>query len=57
MMVIKTIEDLIGLMNEGSTVRIVIPSHLAFGESGSANGLVPPYTPLVYEIELLSDRR
>lgn len=57
MMVIKAIEEVIGLMKEGSTVRIVIPSHLAFGESGSANGLVPPYTPLVYEIELLSDRR
>lgn len=56
MMVIKGIDEVIGLMKVGSAVKIVIPSHLAFGESGSVNGLVPPFTPLVYEIEILSAR-
>ncbi len=52
--VIKGIETAINLMNEGSKTKFIIPSHLAFGESGSSTNIVPPYSTVIYEIELLN---
>lgn len=52
--VIKGLESAISLMNEGSKAKFIIPSHLAYGEEGSSTGIIPPYTTLVYEIELLN---
>lgn len=52
--VIKGIETAISLMNEGSKTKFIIPSHLAFGESGSSTNIVPPYSTVIYEIELLN---
>lgn len=40
------------LMNKGSIYRFYFPYQLAFGASGS--GDIPPYTPLIYELELHS---
>ncbi|WP_145184133.1 FKBP-type peptidyl-prolyl cis-trans isomerase [Pseudomonas sp. URMO17WK12:I11] len=40
-------------MTTGSTWRLVIPSALAYGAEG-AGDLIAPYTPLVFEIELLA---
>ena len=51
--VIKGFETAISLLNEGAQAKFIIPSHLAYGEKGSSTGIVPPYTTLVYEIELL----
>lgn len=51
--VIKGIELAISLLNEGAKAKFIIPSQLAFGESGSSTGIIPPYSTLVYEIELL----
>jgi hypothetical protein len=42
----------IGRMGAGETVKIILPSRLAFGESGSSDGRIPPFTPLVYELTL-----
>lgn len=39
-------------MASGATWRLVIPSALAYGAEGAGN-LIPPYTPLTFEIELL----
>jgi len=39
------------LMTVGSTYKFYIPSELAFGSSG--NGPIPPYTTLVFTVELL----
>ncbi len=39
------------LMNAGSIYRFYFPYQLAFGAEGSG-GAVPPYTPVIYEIEL-----
>lgn len=39
------------LMNAGSVYRFYFPYQLAFGSQGSG-GVVPPYTPVIYEIEL-----
>jgi len=40
-------------MKKGESAKIIVPSRLAFGENGSANGSVAPYSPLLYEIEIL----
>jgi FKBP-type peptidyl-prolyl cis-trans isomerase len=41
-------------MNEGAKAKFIIPSHLAYGEDGSSTGIIPPYTTVIYEIELLN---
>ena len=51
--VIKGLETAISLMYEGEKAKFIIPSQFAFGESGSVNGMVPPYTTVVYEVEVL----
>lgn len=52
--VLKGIELAISLLNQGAKAKFIIPSQLAFGESGSSTGIIPPYTTVIYEIELLS---
>jgi FKBP-type peptidyl-prolyl cis-trans isomerase len=52
--VIKGMEDAIGLMHEGEKALFIMPSEMAFGESGSSTGIIPPFTSLIYEVELLS---
>jgi FKBP-type peptidyl-prolyl cis-trans isomerase FkpA len=52
--VLKGIELAISLLSEGAKAKFIIPSQLAFGEGGSSTGIVPPYSTLVYEIELLN---
>ncbi len=51
---ISGLEYAISLMNEGSKTKFIIPSHLAFGESGSSTGIILPYTTVIYEVELIS---
>lgn len=41
------------LMNTGAKYKFFIPYDLAYGSYGSGNGVVPPYTSLIFEIELL----
>jgi FKBP-type peptidyl-prolyl cis-trans isomerase FkpA len=52
--VIKGFETAISLLNEGAKAKFIIPSQLAFGKTGSSTGIIPPYTTLIYEIEVLS---
>ena len=52
--VIKGFQTAISLMNEGAKTKFIIPSHLAFGESGSSTKIIPAYTTVIYEIELLN---
>lgn len=40
-------------MKQGGKAKIILPSPLAFGIEGSANGIVPPHTPVIYELELV----
>ncbi|HRG37887.1 MAG TPA: FKBP-type peptidyl-prolyl cis-trans isomerase [Bacteroidia bacterium] len=39
------------MMNKGTKARIVLPSSLAIGEGSS--GIIPPYAPMVFEVELV----
>ena len=50
---IKGLEIGVRRMHEGEKAKFIIPSHLAFGSSGSSTGIVPPFTTVIYEVELL----
>jgi FKBP-type peptidyl-prolyl cis-trans isomerase len=43
---------LIGTMKEGQKTTVLIPSKLAYGDRGFG-GLIPPFTPLIFEIEIV----
>ena len=45
-------EQGIAMMRKGGKAVLVVPSSLAYGEEG-LDDLIPPYAPLVYEIEVL----
>lgn len=51
--IIKGLNIVIGEMKKGENAKIIVPSRLAFGEKGSANGTIPPYSSLVYNIEII----
>ena len=38
-------------MNVGGKATVIVPSRYAYGESGT--GPIPPYTPLVFDIEVV----
>lgn len=42
------------LPRKGGKGRFIIPSKLAFGPTGSSSGIVPPWTPVLYEVEVVS---
>ena len=54
MQVIGGLEKAIGKMREGDKALVIIPSEQAFGADGSVEGIVPPFTPVVFEIELIN---
>lgn len=41
------------LAPKGSKFKLVIPSALAYGQQGDMRGSIPPYAPLVFDIELI----
>jgi FKBP-type peptidyl-prolyl cis-trans isomerase len=41
------------LMSEGSNYRFYIPSDIAYGSQG-VSGVIPPYSPLIFNVELIS---
>lgn len=54
--VLEGLERAIGMMHEGEQALVILPSDLAFGKQGSSTGIIPPYTSLVFEVEVLSVR-
>ena len=44
--------EAIQLMTKGSKAKLIIPSSLAYGPQG-AGGQIPPYSTLIFEVELL----
>jgi len=49
---LKGINYVIKYMVEGENTKIILPSYLAFGEHGLVN-IIPPYTPLLYEVKVI----
>jgi FKBP-type peptidyl-prolyl cis-trans isomerase len=52
--VIRGLEKIIGRMCPGEKALVVIPSDQAFGIEGTQSGIIPPFTPVVYKIELIN---
>lgn len=50
---IKGLEVALSGRKYGDSIEVVVPSNMAFGENGSAGGLVPGYTALHYGIRIL----
>lgn len=46
-------QEVVGMMKEGGKANAIVPSSMAFGELGAGGGIVPPFSTLYYEIELV----
>ena len=55
--VIKGLEIAVSEMKEGEKSVFILPSELAFGQTGNSNGAIPPFSTLIYEIKLIQIRR
>lgn len=53
--VVRGLEIGLRRMQRGGRATFIIPSQLAFGDDGSAAGIVPPFTTVVYELEVLEE--
>ncbi len=51
-MQIKGVEEALLMMTEGETVRIIVPSYLAYGMKGNGD-LIPAAVSLYYELNLI----
>lgn len=47
---IRGLEMTLSKLRKGESAKIIIPSHLGFGNEGNAR--IPPYTPLLYELRV-----
>jgi FKBP-type peptidyl-prolyl cis-trans isomerase FkpA len=50
---IKGLEEAVGMMREGERSLFILPSELGFGNTGSSTGVIPPFTSLIFEVEIL----
>lgn len=55
--VIPGLEEAIGKMREGEKAMLIVPSHLAFGQQGNSNGLIPAFTSVIFELEILEVKK
>jgi len=51
--VIQGWQDALPMMKEGDKWELFIPHDLAYGEQG-AGGSIPPFSTLIFEVELIS---
>lgn len=54
MQVIRGLEISLPSMHENERAVFVMPSEMAFGEKGSSTRIVPPYTPVIFEVEVVN---
>ena len=50
---VEGLKKAISAMRYGQVGKVLVPSNMGFGERGAAGNIVPPYTPVIYEIEIL----
>lgn len=51
--VIKGLDAALRRMRPGGEARVVVPSQFAFGHAGAGNGIVPPFSTLIYNVRVL----
>lgn len=51
--VIEGLERAVRMMSKGEHALFIFPSGIAFGQEGSSTGIVPPFTPVLFEVEML----
>ena len=51
--VLKGFEIGLRKMRQGGKAKFILPSYLAFGAKGSNYFIVPPYTSIIYDVELI----
>lgn len=51
--VIEGLEKGIGMMHEGERAIFIFPSEFAFGDKGSTTGIIPPFTSVVFDVEIV----
>jgi FKBP-type peptidyl-prolyl cis-trans isomerase len=51
--VIPGLEEAIGMMRREEKSLFIIPSGLAFGQGGSSTGIVPAFTSVIFEVEII----
>lgn len=52
--VIRGLEEALVHMSEGEKAIFIVPSELAFGQAGSSTGMIPPFTSLIFEVEIVN---
>lgn len=55
--VIPGIEEALGTMHKGDKSMLIIPSELAFGKGGNSSGLIPAFTSVVFDVELVDVKK
>ena len=51
--VIPAWTEALQLLNQGSKATLIIPSNAAYGSNGQPQAGIPPYAPLIFDIELV----
>lgn len=52
--VIDGLEKVLKVLKNGEKAKIIIPSQFAFGEKGSSTGIIPPYSTVIYNLEIIN---
>ncbi|MFH2142197.1 MAG: FKBP-type peptidyl-prolyl cis-trans isomerase [Bacteroidota bacterium] len=55
--VIKGLEEAIGKMTEGEESFFIMPSQIAFGKTGSSTGIIPPFTSVIFKVQILKIKK
>ena len=52
--VIKGWQEALQLMKVGDKWKVYVPQDIAYGQRGAGGGAIPPFSALIFEMELLA---